>query len=217
MLDDSTKSGPPFGEQQLEVIASHIVDHNFARVDDFLPLSEVRNLIARFDFLQDAGQLNQAGIGKQQHHQIIQQVRGDVIKWINPEDEDETIQKLFQRIHAVRNYLNKTCFLGLKDLEAHFAKYPVGAFYQRHVDRFQRNPHRVISFVCYLNEAWTNDDGGELCIYQPNKENVEIWPIAGRVVFFLSELEHEVKTAHRERFSITGWMLDQYSNLTFLH
>jgi len=216
MSGESLTPGMPLSEQQLEAIAGQIAEYSYARIDDFIPLSEVRNLRQKFEFLKDSGNLNQAGIGKQQNYQVQKQVRGDFINWISPDHADGSTQKLLQSIHQVRVYLNRTCFLGLKDLESHFAMYPAGTFYKRHVDRFQQNPHRVISFVCYLNEAWTETDGGELILYLPDNKNVEIWPMACRAVFFKSELEHEVKLAQRERYSVTGWMLDQLGELTFL-
>ncbi len=216
MLGEPLIPGMLLSEQRLEAIAGQIADNGYARIDDFIPLSEVRNLRKKFEFLKDSGNLNKAGIGKQQKYQVQKQVRGDFIKWISPDEADDYTQKLLQSIHQVRVYLNRTCFLGLKDLESHFAMYPAGTFYKRHVDRFQQNPHRVISFVCYLNEAWTKTDGGELILYLADNTNVNIWPMACRAVFFKSELEHEVKLAHRERYSVTGWLLDQLSELTFL-
>jgi SM-20-related protein len=117
-------------------------------------------------------------------------------------------------------YLNRTCYLGLKDFEAHYAVYPPETFYKRHLDQFKYNDHRKITFITYLNENWKTTDGGEICLYLPGangEETVKFLPEAGRFLLFRSDLlEHEVKITQRERYSITGWMLDQLHDLTFL-
>jgi SM-20-related protein len=105
--------------------------------------------------------------------------------------------------------------LGLKDFECHFAIYPENTFYKKHIDRFQQNAHRVLSFVLYLNENWQKGDGGELGIY-PDKEEHIVEPVAGRLILFRSEILHEVLLSHKERISLTGWMLDKDMSLTFL-
>jgi SM-20-related protein len=46
---------------------------------------------------------------------------------------------------------------------------------------------------------------------------VDILPLAGRLVCFRSDqIEHEVLPATRERLSLTGWLLDQHSDLRHL-
>ena len=47
--------------------------------------------------------------------------------------------------------LNQSLFLGLNELEAHFAHYPAGSGYQRHLDSFQNSNLRRITIVVYLN------------------------------------------------------------------
>jgi SM-20-related protein len=66
--------------------------------------------------------------------------------------------------------------------------------------------------ICYLNENWTEDDGGQLRVYFPDQSK-DFFPIAGRLVCFRSDLlEHEVLPATRERLSLTGWILDTRVN-----
>ncbi|MFW5816629.1 MAG: 2OG-Fe(II) oxygenase [Wenzhouxiangella sp.] len=104
--------------------------------------------------------------------------------------------------------LNRRLFLGLFEFEAHYAHYPAGAFYRRHVDSFQGAANRVVSLVAYLNADWRDDDGGELVLYEAAGRTrlATLAPRAGRVVLFMSEeLPHEVLPARRERLSIAGW------------
>lgn len=62
--------------------------------------------------------------------------------------------------------------------------------------------------ICYLNENWREDEGGQLRVYFPAGTK-DFFPTAGRLVCFRSDLlEHEVLPATRERLSLTGWLLD---------
>ena len=124
---------------------------------------------------------------------------------------DEAEKLYFDRINDFVQYLNSTCFLGIQEKEFHYALYPEGTFYKRHLDTFQNDSRRKLSMVCYLNdEDWQADFGGELTIYF--KENgieseKNIVPKAGRMVIFESQvLEHEVKPVKQPRLSITGWL-----------
>jgi SM-20-related protein len=109
--------------------------------------------------------------------------------------------------------LNQRCFLGLRSFEGHFAKYPVGSFYKRHLDQFHAVPHRVVTVILYLNESWTAEDEGALRMYFPLENGTEliedVLPLGGRLVVFLSgEIPHEVLPTKKERISITGWLKD---------
>jgi len=126
----------------------------------------------------------------------------------------ETRHFLDRTENAMRQ-LNRRLFLGLKDFETHFTHYPKGTFYKRHSDRFQANSHRVLSFVCYLNNNWLPEDGGQLLLFKDGNTTV-IDPIEGRIAIFQSQIEHEVLLTYNDRYSITGWMLDQMEGLTFL-
>jgi SM-20-related protein len=193
-------------------------ERGYAVVDDFLTNKEVTALRARIDLLQDEGRFRKAGIGKMQHHTIDRSFRGDMIFWINSSSSGLVTPEssLNQKVEKLRAWLNRYYFLGLKDHEAHLAFYPPGTFYKRHTDRFVQQQHRVLSVVIYLNENWSEVDGGQLVIYPDEATSVGIEPISGRLVVFKSELEHEVLPTHSGRYSMTGWLLDQEVGLTFL-
>ena len=82
---------------------------------------------------------------------------------------------------------------------------PAGAGYKRHRDRFQGSNSRVLSLVTYLNDDWQDADGGALRLYLP-EGTVDVLPQACMSVCFLSETEHEVLPAKRERLSIAAWL-----------
>src|SRR5690606_19124296 len=152
-----------------------------------------------------------AAIGNKLNETIVKTIRGDFIHWINENQANDAEKLFFNKINSLVNYLNKTCFLGILQKEFHYALYPDGTFYKRHLDTFQNDDRRKLSLVCYLNdEDWNPENGGELVIYK-EIEGVEIaksiYPLPGRVVIFESQvLEHEVKPVKTTRLSITGWL-----------
>jgi SM-20-related protein len=63
--------------------------------------------------------------------------------------------------------------------------------------------------VLYLNEAWTEADGGLLRLYErdaPDRLAATVLPRAGTLACFMSDtIWHEVTETGRERLSVTGW------------
>ena len=146
----------------------------------------------------------QAGIGRETDYQLNQFIRSDEIHWLN---KDESTSEYFQWIENLRLLLNQHLYLCLFDYEAHFSHYPPGAFYKWHYDGFKNSSNRIVSSILYLNPDWQQQDGGELCLYNAEKELLEkVAPIYGRMVIFLSEeFPHEVLPTRKDRYSLTGW------------
>jgi SM-20-related protein len=199
-------------EQQFETLIEGIMSNGYAVCDDFLDKNEVANLLKIFSERYLAGKFKEASIGKQSevHKEIL--VRGDEILWLETNSTNIAERVLLDKNQAFVNYLNLTCYLGIKDTEIHFAKYDIGKFYRRHRDTFQAQKGRVLSVIFYLNQHWIPADGGNLIIYTQENglENaITIAPLAGRLVCFESDkLDHEVTEAFAERFSVTGWLLN---------
>ena len=173
-----------------------LVERRFAVIDSFLDpaalFAEAQNRRAEF---------RRAGIGKD--GRLHDEIRRDEILWL-PDSPDSPAQAdLHARLSLLKDELNRELFAGLKSFEAHFAIYPAGAFYARHVDRFKADDSRVLSCVLYLNPDWSADDGGALRLHGLS----DIVPAPGRlVVFFSDEIEHEVLPARRDRFSVACWL-----------
>jgi SM-20-related protein len=111
-------------------------------------------------------------------------------------------------LEKMRRNLNRSLFLGLYELEQHYAFYPAGAGYARHVDQPRGRRARRLSSIVYLNEDWRESDGGVLRCLTDCGEFREIEPVGARLVLFLSEgREHEVLRTSRQRLSIAGWFL----------
>jgi SM-20-related protein len=136
-----------------------------------------------------------------------QEVRGDELLWLTPEACPLAWRFMQTGLETARCAVNAATLLGLHELEAHYAAYPPGAGYLKHLDRFRDDDHRVISMVLYLNEGWGAEDGGELLLYPESGEQaVKLVPRGGNLVCFLSDrVPHEVLPARRLRLSLTGW------------
>jgi SM-20-related protein len=199
-----------------DTIADELAERGFAVADQFLSQTEVRTILSLDEFKTSADSFRKAGIGKQQQHQINESIRGDYIQWVDKQKCPPGLSIYLGRVEGLMQYINQTLFLSLKDYEIHMTVYPVGSYYKRHLDQFKRDDHRKLSVICYLNEDWKKEHGGQLRIYLPEGP-IDILPVAGRIVCFRSDqLEHEVLPATRERLSLTGWMLDQYADLKHL-
>ena len=151
--------------------------------------------------------LDEAGIGRGKQHLLRKDIRGDAIHWLDRESAAQ--RRYLDAMSELQQALNHALFLGLFEYEAHFAHYPPGAFYQRHVDSFRGRANRVISTVSYLTPDWPSDAGGEMVIYHPDDPTLEIArvaPEAGTFACFLSEtIAHEVLPTRQSRTSIAGW------------
>ncbi|CAK17877.1 2OG-Fe(II) oxygenase [Pseudomonas entomophila] len=151
------------------------------------------------------GELNPAGVGRGAAQEVREAIRGDQIQWIDPGDSEACDQYL-GAMDSLRQAINQGLYLGLEDFECHFALYPPGAFYRRHLDRFRDDDRRAVSAVFYLNEGWQPDDGGQLRMFLQGDVEHDVPPLAGTLVVFLSgDIPHEVLPAGRERLSLTGW------------
>lgn len=186
-------------------IADALVEQGYILLDHSQPTELVQQLQQRLiTFNND--QLIQGGIGRDTLHQKNLQIRADKIHWL--ETNNTVDQQYLLWMDELRTALNRRLFLGLFDYEAHYAHYPIGAFYQRHYDAFKGRSNRVLTTVFYLNDQWQPADGGELVMYQGDAEQplLRALPTWGRLLIFLStQFPHEVLPAHRDRYSIAGW------------
>lgn len=132
-------------------------------------------------------------------------VRGDMTRWLDDAACGPASARFLALLDQLRRDLNRELMLGLHEVEAHYALYPPGAGYARHRDRFRDDDARVVSLVCYLNDDWPDEAGGQLRLHLPDGTR-DIAPRMGTTALFLSdEVEHEVMPATRERLSIAAW------------
>ena len=159
------------------------------------------------------GQLKKAAIGSGSQKNVLKQIRGDFTLWLDPQGSNEIQARFLSAIQQIQNVLNQSFYLGLNTFETHFAHYPPGAGYDKHIDNHRGSSARKITFILYLNENWQHGDGGELSLYAPTKaEESETPRIAllpprlGNFILFRSELfPHQVEKSMKPRLSVTGW------------
>ena len=171
-----------------ETIINDLLRQQYSIVNDFFSAEEVivlrNSLFAKYE----AEKFRKSAIGNRLNEEIDNSIRGDFILWIDEKNANEAEILFFQKINYLINYLNQTCFLGILHKEFHYAVYPEGTFYKRHLDTFQNDDRRKLSIVCYLNEDnWLRENGGELTIYT-EKDELDILPLPGRLVVFKSQI-----------------------------
>lgn len=156
------------------------------------------------------GELRPARVGRAEGARRDGLVRGDAIQWLEAGDPAPCVGELLRRLDALRAALNQRLYLSLVESEAHFAHYPPGAGYQRHLDRFRSDDARTVSAVVHLGDPWLPQHGGELRMHLEGPDGeiaIDIAPVPGQLVLFLSgEIEHQVLPTRRDRYSVAGWM-----------
>ena len=182
----------------VDQILDDLDQHGFAIIDDAYSNDYVHQLIE--ECTSNLNRFREAAI----QNGVISKIRSDHILWLNPElvISNQHVQALY----SLGQELNRAFYLGIRDVEAHFACYNAGEFYALHRDNPQGKNGRMISTVYYLHEDWQDDWGGELHLQDKN----DIWhvlqPQPNRIALFQSDLLHEVLEAKHQRLSITGWL-----------
>jgi SM-20-related protein len=193
-----------------EAICAALASRGFAIAPEFLAREDVLALRAAGERRRAAGEFHAARVGRGASTQHDSSVRGDEICWLDAARAAAPEAALLARFDALRLALNRELFLGLAELEAHFACYAPGAGYARHLDRFRSDDARVISLVLYLNEAWRDEDGGALRIFasaDAREPSRDVLPRGGTLVVMRSDtIPHEVTPARAARWSIAGWL-----------
>ncbi len=186
-------------------IANQIAEKGYCIIDDFVTDKLLTKLHNRVQSLADQD-MKPAGIGRGNDFQHAETIRNDKTRWL--EESHPIDSEFLQQMDQFRLAINQRLFLGLFDYESHYAVYPTGAFYKKHLDAFKGKSNRVLSTVFYLNKDWQADNGGELLIYKSDSDEVleTVQPNLGSLVIFLSEqFPHEVLPAQQQRYSIAGW------------
>jgi len=187
-----------------DALAHALEAHGACRLPAFPDAAATLALREDLRRLQACAALTPAAVGRGKAHGLRTDIRGDATLWLDDARAGAVAVTYLATLDALRIALNRRLFLGLDEVEAHYAAYPAGAHYAKHRDRFRDSDLRVVSFVTYLNPDWRDEDGGALRLSLAAGE-IDVVPRSGSVCF-LSELEHEVLPGTRERNSIAGWM-----------
>jgi len=186
-------------------LVDDLAEHGWSLQPQFISQTLTRKLAEECRLRAAQGALTPAGVGRGTQQQVREGVRGDHIQWLDA-GQHPACDEYLQALDELRMALNQGLYLGLEDFEGHFALYPPGAFYQKHVDRFRDDDRRAVSVVFYLNDEWQPEHGGALRLYLAEGETRDVLPQAGSLLVFLSaDMPHEVLPASRDRLSLTGW------------
>jgi SM-20-related protein len=200
-------------EPEIERIAEALADPGYTISQELFAPERVAQLRGEALSLQSAGTLTAAGTGAQRRlaHSETDVIRGDSIAWLDPQKLSLAQQSYWGTIMELAEALGPRLYLPIRDHEAHYAVYPPGTGYARHIDQLRGSGARLLSCVLYLNDPdWQPRDGGQLRIYTEDRDDsaqLDIQPEGGTFVIFRSDtVWHAVLPATRTRVSLTGWM-----------
>lgn len=187
----------------VQSIISALAQQGYAVVDNALP-TELAQALAKVahDYHDD---FSPAGIGPQNNRVLEKTIRQDEISWI--QGDTPVTADLLAQMQNLQDGLNQQAFLGLRRFESHYAHYPPGGFYKKHVDAFRHKRGRLVTIVYYLNDSWQPDHGGQLRMFdQDDQHLLDVAPVFNRLLVFMSEeFPHEVLPTAVDRYSIAGW------------
>ena len=187
------------------VLHADLLTEGLAVRDGFLSPPRVLGLHECAARRRVRGDFSPARVGAESRLQTRREIRGDSSCWLaEPRFAEE--RALLDDLERLRLEFNREGYLGLFDLELHYARYPSGAGYARHLDQPLGRDQRRVSVILYLNPEWPAAAGGELRVFDGAQGHRDIEPIGGRLVCFLTAgREHEVLPARRDRLSVSGW------------
>lgn len=199
-------ANPLHNQIRFTSLVDSLVEKRWFVGENYLPSELCQALWVELQQLREESELTVAGVGRGRDHLLTSQIRGDYTHWL---DGSSLVQQEYLTLmRELKDFLNRELFLGLFEYECHYALYPTGAFYQKHLDAFRGRSNRRVTTVLYLNPDWQPEHAGEMRLYHPDTDEVlgDIPPRAGTLVCFLSEdLPHEVLVTQHERASIAGW------------
>lgn len=196
-------------KKKLDTILDEIAEKEWSVIDDLFPSDFLEELKVEVRQFWEDGDFRKAGVGIGDSLTVRPEIRSDRVLWLDNAQLTPLQKQYWDFIEQLRTEINQNFFAGLKFFEAHFAVYPAGSFYKKHLDQFKEVNYRKITCLLYLNDDWTQADGGQLRVYHPGDETqfTDVIPINGRFVCFKSgSVYHEVLPSNRERFSLTGWL-----------
>jgi SM-20-related protein len=188
-----------------EKLIQGLLEKGIGSVDNWFSQDELDCLRKSLLGLYENDYFHLAGIGNKDNLRAVKKIRNDRVYWLNNSASTDCERQFFRKVDDFVDYLNRTCFAGIREYEFHYAVYEKGSFYLKHVDQFKNDSRRKYSLVAYLTDNWQAGDGGELLLY-PGDTTAVIEPVPGRMILFNSTLPHEVLISKKQRLSLTGWL-----------
>lgn len=191
----------------LDKISIDLYEKRFSVIDDFLPQKLFKNICRESRRQHAEGLTRPAKIGRMASSRKNTKIRGDKIRWVSKTETPDNVHEVFNIFENLRVHLRQSLFLPLHDVEHHFAVYPPGAYYRKHLDCHKDINNRVITFILYLNRKnWGHANGGQLRVWFDKKETEDFLPKGNRLILFSSpDYYHAVLPCLTNRYSFTGW------------
>jgi len=169
---------PLFGDNLAASLIAGLEMRGWAYAPGALEPALTAALRAEAKVLDESGDTRAGRIGRGLNEMRRRNIRRTRIAWLDGASAAQA--RFLEGAESLRLSLNRALFLGLFEFEAHFAVYPPGGFYARHLDAFtlpaagagaaaglgrRAERSRVVSLVAYLNEDWRESDGGRLALW----------------------------------------------------
>ena len=200
---------PFFGDNRTSALIDNLAAKGWAHAETALPEALTQALRLRLETLDAADALKLAAIGRGDSQMKAAAIRRTQIRWLEGHDPAE--RQFLEGCEALRREINRALFAGLFEFEAHFARYPAGGHYARHLDAFADRPRdRVVSLVAWLNDKWQAGDGGELDLWSGPDDTgtpvATVAPRSGDLLLMMSEtIPHAVRETRVPRLGLAGW------------
>jgi len=190
----------------LDNLLNALASNGWGVCDSVISRDDTARFRRQLRYRHKQGTFRDAAVGRAASKTRVKAVRGDRLCWLDVSRSRGMERDWLGWIDAFQEQLNRALYLGLRRWEGHYAIYPSGAHYERHVDRFRDDDARVVSTVLYLNPRWQDDWGGQLRLFPDTGPPQMVPPAPGRLVCFMSDqLPHEVIRTEHERLSVVGW------------
>lgn len=201
-----------------------LAEDKFVVIPNFLPPALTQELRADIAKLRAAEKFKMAKIGQDSTNSLNQQIRVAETCFLGSGRYADVPSPAREDLYAIMDRARQDLATSMPQpldqalTELLYAYYPRGGFYRRHRDALPGSASvlREISLLLYLNEEWTEADGGLLRMHmdgggdeladgvEPNY--VDVLPQGGTLVLFESDaIPHEVLDTQKERMAVVGW------------
>lgn len=202
----------PLDDAAMDLLIDAVAEVGYGVFPELLSSKTQQDLVQLMEAKELKDKFVRAGVGSGSATQLRPEIRSDSIIWLDSNDSDPVASSWVKGMNTLCERFCSQIFLSVASYEGHLARYPAGGFYKAHLDRHSKTLAREISIIVYLNQDWSQDDGGQLRIYTDSEKGVagpyiDVLPEAGTVVIFRSAIFwHEVISSKRPRLSLTGWL-----------
>jgi len=104
--------------EQFEQLITGLLEQRYGLCDVFLDAATTQGLRENLLAFHQAGLMHPAGVGKHFDYIKNTNIRGDVIRWIDPASKNQFEAAFMQKVERLIYYLNSTCYTGITDYEA---------------------------------------------------------------------------------------------------